>query len=125
MVPKLMAGLPEPDLSLFATCESKRQSAQGFQETTRQGPWGLVRDMALLVRPWGFDIHKIASDVRLYLWHGKLDSIAPYSHAEYLVRALRIPPSRRLAYLALAWTSGSEQSVPPPPYLATWNADTR
>ena len=35
------------------------------------------------------------------------------------------PANRRLAYLPLAWTSGSEQSVPPPPYLASRSARLR
>ena len=35
------------------------------------------------------------------------------------------PANRRLAYLPLAWTSGSEQSVPPPPYFANRSARLR
>ncbi len=66
--------LSQPDrLSFFV---------EPMAEALEQGPAGLVHDMAVLRRPWGFDPGTIRAPV--HLWHGVDDSSAPIAMARRL-----------------------------------------
>jgi pimeloyl-ACP methyl ester carboxylesterase len=69
---------PSPDLSpeVFAIMTADQR------EAIRAGGQGVIFDMKILWRPWGFrfeDIH-----TRVYLWHGLADDLAPVSLAQYM-----------------------------------------
>ncbi|QOY89720.1 alpha/beta fold hydrolase [Paludibaculum fermentans] len=51
-------------------------------EAFRQGTSGLVHDMLLMSRDWGFEYESIRVPVRI--WHGEQDRIASIKNAEYL-----------------------------------------
>jgi pimeloyl-ACP methyl ester carboxylesterase len=59
-------------------------------EAARPGVRGLVEDMRVLMRPWGFRPEELAVDVRL--WHGDGDAHVPRSVGEFY--AATIPSCR-------------------------------
>jgi pimeloyl-ACP methyl ester carboxylesterase len=69
---------PTPDLSpeIFAIVAADQQ------ETIRAGGQGIVFDMQVLWRDWGFNLEDVQSKV--YLWHGEADNLAPASLAHYI-----------------------------------------
>ena len=52
------------------------------KEVYKQGMGGMSSDFKTLNSPWGFRIEDIRKDVRVSLWHGKLDDMVPLQHAE-------------------------------------------
>ena len=56
-------------------------------EAIRAGGQGIVFDMKMLWRPWGFELADIRTPVQL--WHGEADDLAPAQLAHYI--AERIP----------------------------------
>lgn len=67
----------------------RRLTAQ-TAEAGRQGHHHAVGELAILGRPWGFDLEAIR--VPVGVWHGRLDRTIPVGAAEYL--ADRIPDAR-------------------------------
>ena len=63
----------------------RRLNAQ-TAEAGRQGHRHAVREMALIGRPWGFDLGAI--DVPVGVWHGGADRTVPLAAAEYLAGAI-------------------------------------
>jgi pimeloyl-ACP methyl ester carboxylesterase len=62
--------------------------ARTMRETSRQASGaGNRAEIERLVKPWGFDIRKIA--VPVYVWHGGEDRIMPIEHARKMARTLR------------------------------------
>ena len=61
-----------------------------YYEALRRGPWGTVRDYAILGGPWGFSLSDITKEV--HLWQGEEDRIIPPCQAHYL--ADHIPSAR-------------------------------
>ena len=51
-----------------------------------QGARGAVADLALIARPWGFDLTEVKPLV--LLWHGELDRNVPVANGHYLAGAL-------------------------------------
>lgn len=74
---------PSADLSpeLFAIVVMDQR------EAIRQGGKGVVPDMRMLWKPWGFRLRDIS--VPVHLWHGAADDLAPTSLARYV--ASRVP----------------------------------
>ncbi len=56
--------------------------AEDQRESIRAGGAGIVFDMQVYWRPWGFNFEDIHSKV--YLWHGEADTLAPVSLAHYI-----------------------------------------
>lgn len=69
---------PTPDLSpeVFAIMTADQR------EAIRMGGQGIVLDMRVLWRPWGFKLDNIQTKV--YLWHGEADDLAPVMLAHYM-----------------------------------------
>jgi pimeloyl-ACP methyl ester carboxylesterase len=61
--------------------------ARTMMETARQGASANNDEIARLVRPWGFDVRKIALE-RIFIWHGEEDRIMPIEPARRLARIL-------------------------------------
>jgi pimeloyl-ACP methyl ester carboxylesterase len=73
---------PTPDLSpeVFAIMAADQR------EAIRAGGQGLVFDMKMLWRPWGFNPPDIRAGV--CLWHGEADTLAPSRLAHYLAQQI-------------------------------------
>lgn len=63
-------------------------------EAIRMGGQGIIFDMKMLWRPWGFRLEEICTPVRL--WHGEADDLAPARLAHHLVD--RIPNCQATFY---------------------------
>ena len=81
--------LSDPDKAAILTLtEADRQRffAEPMAEALHQGPAGLVQDMTILARPWGFEVRDIKVPVEL--WHGANDTTAPVTMARRLAEAI-------------------------------------
>jgi pimeloyl-ACP methyl ester carboxylesterase len=85
-VSRLAARLGEPDRSVLRRPEIGAAFMESFREGARSGPAGAVHELALLSRPWGFELGDVPIPVRL--WHGELDSVIPPSMARAQERAI-------------------------------------
>jgi pimeloyl-ACP methyl ester carboxylesterase len=84
-----LAHLPEADRAVMADPAMKEMRIVSLLESFRQGSEGIYEDVALLRRPWGFDVEAIQLPVRV--WHGELDNIVDVSFGRELAR--RMPNS--------------------------------
>jgi pimeloyl-ACP methyl ester carboxylesterase len=91
---RMAAALPEPDRTLMQRPEIRDGFMACFRESCRQGPRGPVWDVALMARPWGFDLAAIK--VPVLLWQGERDRNVPAAHGHYLAGA--IPTCRARFY---------------------------
>ena len=57
-----------------------------LREAFRQGALAYAQDIALLMRPWGFDLERV--EPRVQLWHGDADRVIPLHHSRYLASVL-------------------------------------
>jgi len=55
-------------------------------EAVRDGTDGITRDLEILARPWGFQLHVIPTNV--FLWHGENDTQAPVAMGKRLAGAI-------------------------------------
>ena len=63
-----------------------RRALDSARESTRQGARGLVDDMRVAQRPWGFDPKQVG--IPIDLWHGGADIVVPPEHAEHWIANL-------------------------------------
>jgi pimeloyl-ACP methyl ester carboxylesterase len=73
------------------TGEFSEYLAALFHESLRDGYWGWLDDDMVFVRPWGFDLDAIRSQV--HVWQGAHDRMVPYGHGRWL--ADHVPSSCR------------------------------
>ncbi len=66
------AGLSEAELAVMLRSEVQAEFVDMFVEATRQGAVGLVDDLRVEMRPWGFDPSAITRPG--FLWQGDDDS---------------------------------------------------
>lgn len=90
LVRKMLAGLPEPDRKLLERPEIFRAGVEQTVEGVKHGFDGMIDEVTLLAKPWGFDLSSIKAPVTL--WCGTEDTAAPMSMSEYL--AANIPGAR-------------------------------
>jgi pimeloyl-ACP methyl ester carboxylesterase len=64
------------------------------RESIRDGGRAVVFEMKTLCRPWGFSFEDI--HIKVYLWHGEADNLAPAMLAHYL--AEHIPGCKATFY---------------------------
>jgi pimeloyl-ACP methyl ester carboxylesterase len=57
-----------------------------LNEAIRQGADGVLNEMAVYTRPWGFDLSEVTMPVQL--WHGTEDGIVPLIHGVTLAERL-------------------------------------
>lgn len=90
LVRTMLAGLPEPDRKLLERPEIFRAGVEQTIEGVKQGFDGMIDEVMLLARPWGFDLASVK--VPVTLWCGTEDTAAPPSMSGYL--AAHIPNAR-------------------------------
>jgi pimeloyl-ACP methyl ester carboxylesterase len=86
-LPKLLDSLPEPDKIVLA--ERKDLVAiflADFKEALRPGLDGLVQEIVLTSRPWGFSLADLRKKV--YLWQGEQDRNVPPAMGHYQARTI-------------------------------------
>ncbi len=83
--------LSEWDRACLQTDEQAEATLVHMQEAHRQGPEEVVRESALLSRPWNFELNAI--QVPTYVFHGDTDTLAPYDAA---VEAVASIPNGRM-----------------------------
>jgi pimeloyl-ACP methyl ester carboxylesterase len=66
--------------------EVKSRWMPAFVEAAHAGGRGLAEDMRVVQRAWGFDPADV--HIPVHLWHGRLDRVAPPSHAEQWIEVL-------------------------------------
>jgi pimeloyl-ACP methyl ester carboxylesterase len=81
------AMLSAADKATLARPEYRSQVLAYRTEAVRQGVRGMLREMQLLVSPWGFPLEDIRGDVSV--WHWEDDLLVPVQMGRYL--ALCIP----------------------------------
>lgn len=91
---RMSSWAPEPDRTLLQRAEIRDGFMACFEEACRQGPGGPVADLALIARPWGFDLADVK--VPALLWHGERDRNVPVAAGRYLAGA--IPQCRATFY---------------------------
>lgn len=78
----------DKELVLRPGNERREGLVRFFRECFRQGSAGIVNDLRLLSRPWGFSLEQIRG-VPVHVWHGEEDAIAPVEMGRHL--AAQIP----------------------------------
>lgn len=81
--------LCEADQKIMQDPENASHLLNHLQEAHRQGVRGVVQEMQLVTRPWGFRPEQINTEVEI--WHGSKDTLAPLCSAQELEK--RIPSS--------------------------------
>jgi pimeloyl-ACP methyl ester carboxylesterase len=88
-------GKAEPEAAMHRGDAGRRLNAQ-TAEAGRQGHRHAVDEIAIVGRPWGFDLAEIRTPVGI--WHGRLDRTVPVGAAEYLADVV---PDARVNYPTL------------------------
>jgi pimeloyl-ACP methyl ester carboxylesterase len=83
---KLFEELPKPDRDSFHLPGVKQQYIDTIREAFRSGTRGVALDYALSMKPWGFELEDIATEI--HLWHGEDDTIIPPIMGRYLAGTL-------------------------------------
>ncbi len=73
-------------MKFFGPGEIREAFIADMREALRDGGRAMAAEVAMLSRPWGFDLEEIQIPVRL--WHGALDANCPRPMAEYLLEKL-------------------------------------
>ena len=72
----------EREKGLFDTEESLRLWLKTARECFRQGVEGAVQDSVRLSCDWGFRVEDVRKDLKVWLWYGRYDEVAPVGHGE-------------------------------------------
>ena len=78
--------LPEPDKAIFADADFRNMYKASLGASLIQGLNGMVWDMGITARPWGFDPAEIITPVQLY--HGEQDLNVPVTMGRYLAEVI-------------------------------------
>ena len=76
---KFAKKLPEPDREIFQDPHILNIFIETSKEAFRSGLDGAVHEEKIYVKPWGFDLKDISSDLQVYVWHGDMDVFVPSS----------------------------------------------
>ncbi len=77
----LVADLPGSDKTLLTQPAIAEMFKKDVGQAFRQGSRGVVSDMNILFKPWGFDLEQIQLPVQI--WHGTSDTIVPLPLARF------------------------------------------
>ncbi len=80
--------LPEPDKKFFEDREKLSMYLPLMTEPFRQGIMGPFHEAQLFVKPWEFRLNEISPEVKVYLWHGDLDTSVPKKMAQALCQEI-------------------------------------
>jgi pimeloyl-ACP methyl ester carboxylesterase len=82
----------------------RRHLIETYREAIKNGPYGWIDDVLAFRSPWGFDLGKITTPVRL--WHGDQDVFSPLAHSQWM--ADKIPSASMEVGLGAAHFSAME-----------------
>ncbi|MFW9879218.1 MAG: alpha/beta hydrolase, partial [Candidatus Thorarchaeota archaeon] len=74
---KRSKNLPEPDKKIMVDPNKISLYVELMAEPFTQGINGVIHDIKLLSSDWGFNLNEISSNVKVFLWHGELDTSVP------------------------------------------------
>ncbi|MDA8094584.1 MAG: alpha/beta hydrolase [Betaproteobacteria bacterium] len=74
------------DSAILARPDVRGMFRSDLPEAFRGGPQGMIHDLSLLARPWGFGLEEVRADVQL--WHGEADTSVPVTVGRYLAAEL-------------------------------------
>jgi len=86
LFPLLLTHLPESDKRLLSGTNALDLFQRDVLQAIRNGTAQLVKEISLLLAPWNFKPSEIHS--RVHVWHGRQDSILPFSLARNLLAEL-------------------------------------
>ncbi len=76
------------DQELFQNSDILNQLIEIQCESCRQGMKGVIHEAILLGKPWGVDLSSISSNLKIHIWHGTADLIAPVTASKEIERML-------------------------------------
>lgn len=85
-----MSAMTGPDRDILADDWTQACLISSAEDALSQGTSGLVTELALMSRAWGFEPSDIS--VPAFLWHGEADTVVPAAFGRWL--AERIPDCR-------------------------------
>ena len=88
MFQKKSKKLPEPDKKIFEDKEKLSMYVPLMTEPFRQGIMGPFHEAKLFVKPWEFRLNDISPEVKVYLWHGDLDTSVPKKMAQLVCQEI-------------------------------------
>jgi pimeloyl-ACP methyl ester carboxylesterase len=91
---KFTGDLAPPEQAIIGRPEIRENLLATYAESVRQGLRGVVLDLAIAMRPWGFDPGAIKCPY--FLWHSDDDRSTPVAIAQYLAQAI---PHCRTAFM--------------------------
>lgn len=80
--------LPAPDKEFFEDTEKLSLYLELMGEPFRQGIMGPYHEAILFASPWGFDLNEISPDMKIFSWHGELDTSVPVRMARAVCKAI-------------------------------------
>ncbi|HXX48129.1 MAG TPA: alpha/beta hydrolase, partial [Myxococcota bacterium] len=78
--------LPPSERPVLSSPEVAEIFMDAAHEGFRSGPEGMVRELCLLAKPWGFALEAV--DAPVFLWHGETDRVSPVGMSHTLAREL-------------------------------------
>ncbi len=85
---KRSKNLPEPDKKIMVNPNKLPLFVELMAEPFRQGVKGVVHDIKLLSSDWGFNLAEIPTSIKVFLWHGELDTSVPIRMGRLLCKAI-------------------------------------
>jgi pimeloyl-ACP methyl ester carboxylesterase len=76
----------EPDRAVLQNPDYRSTLIATSREALRAGAGGLVQDVAIQARPWGFRLEELTLPVRL--WHGDQDQVVSLHHSQHVADAI-------------------------------------
>ncbi len=84
---QMKQSLPEPDRAILEENQDDGMALiDSMAESLRAGTQGIAHEWSLFVRPWGFRLDAISTDVQL--WHGEADTSAPVVMGRQIAEAI-------------------------------------
>ncbi|UCC21134.1 MAG: alpha/beta hydrolase [Promethearchaeota archaeon] len=85
---KRSKNLPEPDKKIMVDPDKIPLYVELMAEPFRQGIRGVIHDLKLLSLDWGFNLKEIPSSIKVFLWHGELDTSVPVRMGRLICEAI-------------------------------------
>lgn len=86
MIRWLMTVSPPEDKKILRRPDVRSLLEKNFREGLRGDSAGITQELALIARPWGFDVRNIS--VPVILWHGQEDDYVPLCMGEYHAKTI-------------------------------------
>ncbi len=80
--------LPEPDKKFFEDTDKFSLYFELMEEPFRQGIIGPYHEAILFATPWEFELAEIPQSVKIFSWHGELDTSVPIRMARAVADAI-------------------------------------